>query len=82
MGDPTETTLTVSTLYLRENGQFALYPNNRMSLYDLSMTPDEPKQPDFKVSTRYYQVENGNGWGRLGDTDEYYWKTSEEKMNK
>ena len=67
---------------LLENGQFALYPNNRMRLYDLSMTPDEPKQPDFKVSTRYYQVENGTGWGRLGDTDEYFWKTSEEKMNK
>ncbi len=29
--------------------------------------------PDFKVSTEYYQVENGNEY-RLGDTDDYFWK--------
>lgn len=61
-----------------ENGQFALYPNNRTRLYDLSLTPENPKTPDFKVSTHYFQVENGVKWGRLGDTDEYFWKTSEE----
>jgi hypothetical protein len=65
-----------------DNGQFALYPNNRMRLYDLSITPDTPKTPDFKVSTKYYQVENGVRWGRLGDTDDYFWKTSEESDNK
>ena len=36
----------------------------------------------FKVSTEYYQVENGNDWGRLGDTDEYFWETPEEKKKK
>ena len=36
-----------------------------------------PLQPDFKVSTVEYQVENGN-LTRLGDTDEYYWKTKDE----
>ena len=61
-----------------ENGQYALYPNNRMRVYDLSLTPDEPKKPDFKVSTQYFQVENGTKWGRLGDTDEYFWKTKGE----
>jgi hypothetical protein len=64
---------------LLENGQFCLYPNNRMRLYDLSLTPSNPKMPDFKVSTHVFQVENGTKWGRLGDTDEYFWKTTEER---
>ena len=65
-----------------ENGQFALYPNNRTRIYDLSITPENPKIPDFKVSTQYFQVENGVRWGRLGNTDEYFWETeSESKEN-
>jgi hypothetical protein len=56
-----------------ENGQYCLYPNNRMRVYDNSLTPKEPKQPDFRVSTEYYQVENGYEY-RLGDTEEYYYK--------
>jgi len=67
---------------LIENGQFALYPNNRMRIYDLSITPETPKTPDFKVSTKYYQVENGTKWGRLGQTDEYFWQTETESKNK
>ena len=63
---------------LLENGQFALYPNNRIRIYDLSITPEVPKTPDFKVSTKYYQVENGTKWGRLGKTDEYFWETETE----
>jgi hypothetical protein len=59
------------------NGQFCLYPNNRMRVYDNSLTPDKPLQPDFKVSTMEYQVENGQKF-RLGDTDEYFWKTKDE----
>ena len=62
-----------------ENGQFGLYPNNRMRLYDLSITPEDPLMPDFKVSTIEYQVENESGWGRLGDSDEYFWETLKEK---
>lgn len=60
-----------------ENGQYCAYPNNRMRVYDNSLTPQEPKQPDFKVSTRYFQVENGFEY-RLGDTEEYYWKTKDD----
>ena len=60
-----------------DNGQFCLYPNNRMRVYDNSLTPDKPLQPDFKVSTMEYQVENGQKF-RLGDTDEYFWKTKQE----
>ena len=56
-----------------ENGQYALYPNNRMRVYDNSLTPSKPLMPDFKVSTKYYQVENGNEY-RLGDTEEYYYE--------
>ena len=50
-----------------------------MRLYDLSITPESPKVPDFKVSTMEYQVENGANWGRLGDTDDYFWSTQSEK---
>ena len=60
-----------------ENGQFCLYPNNRMRVFDNSLTPQQPLDPDFKVSTVEYQVENGN-MTRLGDTDEYFWKTKDE----
>jgi len=57
-----------------ENRQYAAYPNNRMRVYDNSLTPKQPKDPDFKVSTQFYQVENGYSY-RLGDTDEYFWKS-------
>ena len=43
-----------------------------MRVYDNSLTPKNPKMPDFKVSTEYYQVENGNEY-RLGDTEEYFY---------
>ena len=62
-----------------EYGKFALYPNNRCRVYDISLTPQEAKVPDFKVSTEYYQVENGVKWGRLGDCDDYFWKTPDEE---
>tara|TARA_B100000945_G_scaffold63522_1_gene47507 strand:+ start:3280 stop:3942 length:663 start_codon:yes stop_codon:yes gene_type:complete len=62
-----------------ENGQYALYPNNRCRVYDISLTPNEAKIPDFKVSTEYFQVENGVKWGRLGDCDDYFWTTPEER---
>lgn len=65
-----------------ENGQFALYPNNRCRIYDNSLTPEKPKIPDFKVSTEYFQVENGIEWGRLGHTDEYFWETESERDGK
>ncbi len=60
------------------NGQFVLYPTNRMKMYDLSLTPETPKTPDFLTSTTAFQVEHGIRWGRLGDTDEYFWQTREE----
>ena len=50
-----------------------------MRLYDLSITPEDPLTPDFKVSTVEYEVENTSGWGRLGDCDEYFWETLTEK---
>lgn len=59
-----------------ENGQYAAYPNNRMRVYDNSLTPPKPKMPDFKVSTEFYQVESGYEY-RLGDVDDYFWKTKD-----
>ena len=64
-----------------ENGQFALYPNNRIRIYDNSLTPKNPKDPDFKVSTKYYQVENQYDQLGMGNEDEYFWKTSKERLN-
>lgn len=57
-----------------ENGQYALYPNNRLRFIDISLTPKEPKVPDFKVSTKDYQVEGLGSLGiRYGDTEKYYY---------
>ena len=62
------------------NGQYALYPNNRLRIFDNSLTPMEPKMPDFKVSTEYYQVENGFERLGMGREDEYHWKTAKERQ--
>ena len=62
-----------------QNGQYALYPNNRMRVYDNSLTPAEPKMPDFKVSTQYYQVENTYDRLALGDETDYFWETIKEQ---
>jgi len=42
-------------------------------------SPETPKIPDFKVSTHIFQVENGIRWGRLGDTNDYFWETTKER---
>ena len=52
-----------------------------MRIYDNSLTPVEPKMPDFKVSTQYYQVENGFERLGMGREDEYFWKTAKEREN-
>jgi hypothetical protein len=64
---------------LLENGQFVLYPNNRMRLYSPSRTPEQVKTPDFKISTKFYRTEIDLKWGRLGDCDEYFWQTPQER---
>ena len=56
-----------------------MYPNNRTRIYDNSLTPAEPLTPDFKVSTRYYEVENENKLERFGDSEEYFYKSKKEK---
>ena len=50
-----------------------------MRIYDNSITPETPKMPDFKVSTVWYQVENGHDRDGLGNEDNYFWKTSKER---
>ena len=40
------------------------------------------RQPDFLVSTRYFQVESPNAkWGRLGESEEYFWETKTESTS-
>lgn len=53
-----------------ENGQFCAYPNNRLRFLDLSLTPSEPRVPDFLCSTHKFAVENCAG-DRYGDTESY-----------
>ena len=44
------------------------------------MTPKNPKTPDFKVSTQYYQVEAGYDFADgLGTEENYFWKTAKER---
>lgn len=62
-----------ANLIALENGQFALYPNNRCRVYDTSLTPKDTLVPDFKCSTIYYRVEKSDQSTRLGDTDQYYY---------
>ena len=45
---------------------------------DLSLSNHKLKTPDFKVSTRYFNVEHVPKWGRLGEVDDYFWKTPRE----
>lgn len=60
-----------------DNGQFAAQPNNRVIWRDSSLIPSELKQPDFKVCTQNYMVENEPKWS-VGHTDEWQYKTLEE----
>jgi hypothetical protein len=53
-----------------------------MRIYDNSLTPEPPKVPDFKVSTVFYQVENGHDRDGLGNDENYFWKTKKETEEK
>jgi hypothetical protein len=53
-----------------ENGQFCAYPNNRLRIIDISLTPNEMKQPDFLCSTHFFSVECGDQT-RYGETEEF-----------
>ena len=50
-----------------------------MRIFDNSLTPVDPKMLDFKVSTEFYQVENGFERLGMGREDEYFWKTAQER---
>lgn len=55
-----------------ENGQYCAYPNNRMRVYDVSLTPKEVLTPDFKASSQLFSVEN-HDFTRYGDVDDYHY---------
>ena len=48
-------------------------------MFELESVQDLPKTPDFKVSTVYYQVENGHDRDGLGNEENYFWKTAKER---
>lgn len=54
-----------------DNGQFAVYPNNRMRVYDPSLSPSQLLKPDLKVCTRVFEVDNQPQQTRLGDQDSF-----------
>lgn len=60
-----------------ENGQFCAYPNNRLRIFDISLTPAEPLVPDFLCSTHEFAVENGAD-DRYGDTESYMYGAGED----
>lgn len=60
-----------------DNGQYAAQPNNRVVWRDSSMISMDTKQPDFKVCTQNYTVEDTPKWS-VGHTDEWAYKTKEE----
>ena len=64
-----------------DNGQIGAYPNNRCRMCDPSLTNHDLKTPDFKVSTRYFDVEHAPKWGRLGEQDDYFWQTPNEETS-
>ena len=61
-----------------DNGHFAAQPNNRVLFYDKSLTPAKTIQPDFKVSTEYYSVENKTKW-TAGDDTSFFYELKEQK---
>jgi len=63
------------TIVELENGQFCAYPNNRLRIFDTSLTPNEAKIPDFLCSTHYFTVENADL--RYGDSDKFTYDTDE-----
>ena len=66
---------------IRRQVEIPLEKNIEVKVKD-ELTPTNAKTPDFKVSTQYFEVENNISWGTLGDTDEYFYQTIEEKHNK
>jgi len=55
-----------------ENGQFCAYPNNRLRIYDTSLTPAEAKIPDFICSSIEFSVEHDAAQiERYGDSNAY-----------
>ena len=68
-----------NVLELEESGHIVAFPNNRCRITDPSLSYNTLKAPDFKVATRYVDVEYAPAWGRLGEQDDYHWETPQEK---
>tara|TARA_B100002019_G_C21267999_1_gene600481 strand:+ start:587 stop:1216 length:630 start_codon:yes stop_codon:yes gene_type:complete len=60
-----------------DGGQFAAQPNNRVVWKDQSLIPLKTKQPDFKVCSQNYMVEDTPKWS-VGHTDEWAYEAETE----
>ena len=75
--DPEHKSFNVIAL---DNGQFAAQPNNRVIWTDNSLIPTDKKQPDFKVCSQNYSVEDKDYWN-VGHTDEWAYKDKDEEKD-
>ena len=51
----------------KENGQFAIQPNNRCLWYDQSLIPAETKFPDFQAARTIWTVDGTRKWSAGDD---------------
>jgi hypothetical protein len=59
-----------------DNGNFALYPQNRIIFKDASfIVSTDPKTIDYKVNTTEWGCEDGNKW-TVGDDSNYLYGIS------
>jgi hypothetical protein len=65
-------------IIMLDNGQYAAQPNNRIKWFEQSLIPHETKTPDFKVSTKYFSVEQEEKWS-AGNQDGYFYDIEEKK---
>jgi hypothetical protein len=56
-----------------DDGNFMLQPNNRIRWFESSfITKEFPKDPDYKVTTQYIDVEESDKWTTSDDDKQYY----------
>ena len=57
---------------IRDDGNFAIQPNNRVRLFDPSFTTKTGNLIDRLINTRHWDVEDANKW-KTSDDDRYFY---------
>lgn len=58
-----------------DDGNYAIQPNNRVRVYDPSLTPVKDLMVERVVNSHLYSVENGDEW-QVEDTDDFAYKVT------